>query len=51
MTQAISTGFLDANDTVSYSKLGPKDIDTKQHQELARPAAGTALALVNRTKT
>ena len=42
MTQAISTGFLDDNSSTSYSKLGAKDIDTPQHQELAQSAAEQA---------
>ena len=39
MTQALQTGFLDKNSSVSYTKLGAKDIDTPAHQELARNAA------------
>lgn len=46
MTQAIETGFLDDNKTVSYSTLGAKDIDTPAHQELARSAAEQSIVVL-----
>lgn len=45
-TAGIELGLLDANETVSYSRLGPADIDKPEHRALAKSAAEQAMVLL-----